>query len=117
MESCGAQGFQMDTFTYYYLCFFIIIQLFTFLKSYGVLGIPEVSLKNRALASLFNIVRAVVSVWLGFKLLGTLELRVIDSIWIILAVGIFAFFDFIAVRIVENRLLGKPLPTVKDFFS
>ena len=107
----------MDTVTYYYLWFFIVIQIFTFLKSYGVLGTPGVSFKNRALASLFNIVRAFVSVWLGFKLLGTLELRVIDSMWIILAVGIFAFFDFVAVRIVENRLLGKPLPTINDFFS
>ena len=107
----------MDTITYYYLWFFIVIQIFTFLKAYVVFGTPGFSFKNRALASLFNIVRAVVSVWLGFKLLGTLELRVIDSMWIILAVGIFAFFDFIAVRIVENRLIGKPLPTVKDFFS
>ena len=107
----------MDTITYYYLWFFIFIQIFTVLKAYAVFGTPDVSFKNRVLVSLFNLVRAAVSAWLGFKLLETLESRVIDSVWIMLVVAIFGFLEIIAMWIVEYRLLGKPLPTLKDFFS
>lgn len=107
----------METFTYYYVWFFILVQIITFLKAYAVFGTPEVSFRNRALVSLFNIVRAFVSVWLGLKLLDVVESKVIDSFWVVFAIAIFYFLEMIAVWFVESWLLGKPLSTVKDIFS
>lgn len=107
----------METFTYYYLWVFLFLQIITLLKAYAVFGTPKVSLKKRLFTSLFHIARAAVCVWLGLKLLETLEKGSIGAIWIMSIVAAFSLVDIIAVWTVEHHLLGKHLPTVREFFS
>ena len=103
----------MDTFAYYYLWFFLVLQIITLLKAYAVLGTPQVSFKNRLLTSAFHLARGSISVFLGIKLLQVLELETIEPLWIMVAVAAFCMIETIAVWLVEHRLLGKALPTLK----
>lgn len=107
----------MNTFAYYYLWFFLLLQVFSLLKAYAVLGTPDVSLRNRLLASFFHVGRAAVSVALALWLFRLHEREVISSLWIMFAAAAFLVTEMIIVWVVEHRLLGKPLPTLKEFVS
>lgn len=107
----------MSTFTWLYLWFFIVLQSITVILAIYALFAREASIINRIAFSAIALLRAGVSVWLGFYMLDILEAEVLDSVWIMLIVCAFSIAEWFAKRLTEKHLLKIPQPSFRDYFS
>ena len=107
----------MATVTWIYLWFFLLLNVVTVAIAIATLFRREVALSKRVTFSALTLLRACLSVWLGFYLLSLLAAEVIQPIWIMMIYVGFGVAELFLKRVTERHLLGIPQPSFRDFFS
>jgi hypothetical protein len=108
--------FPAETIAWWYLWFFIGVEVFAISEGIGALRLSVVPLKRRLAYVGLMLLRVAFVIGLNLSLLVALRAESLDTLWILLIAGTAATAESFVKLHAQKHLLNIPTPTFRETF-